>query len=439
MSHFNTQVLIAGAGPVGMFTGLALARQGIKVHIVDTGLWPCSHSYALGLHPESLRLFRELGLADRILEHAHVISKIGFYDGDTKHAELDLSAGGDGSGIAVLPQSILEDLFEAALAEAGVDVSWRHELGELTPGPDHVAVVINRFERESRGYAVARSEWMVAAQNRVKVPFVIGADGHNSRVRRCLGIDFPELAPPKYFAVFEFKTAMQLGHETRIVLANGALNVLWPLPAGYCRWSFEMPDYRDVREDVHARLLRSGFGDFPIRRPKDSAPATDWPNLPMLTEQDLHGFLAARAPWFSGDISDLRWRTVVRFERRLAAQHGVDRVWLAGDAAHVTLPAGIQSMNVGFLEGSDLARNLTKVLQGGGSTRSLADYGQRWQADWRELLGVDADLAAGAQTDPWIGENAASLLPCLPGHGNTLQQLAAQIGLHLEPRMAATV
>jgi 2-polyprenyl-6-methoxyphenol hydroxylase-like FAD-dependent oxidoreductase len=48
------QVLIAGAGPVGLFTALCLARRGVGVRIVDTGVWGCTHSYALALHAQTL-------------------------------------------------------------------------------------------------------------------------------------------------------------------------------------------------------------------------------------------------------------------------------------------------------------------------------------------------------------------------------------------------
>lgn len=56
------EVLVVGAGPVGMLAALALNKRGAGVGIVDTGVWPCQHSYALALHAASLDLLDSLGL-----------------------------------------------------------------------------------------------------------------------------------------------------------------------------------------------------------------------------------------------------------------------------------------------------------------------------------------------------------------------------------------
>jgi 6-methylpretetramide 4-monooxygenase / 4-hydroxy-6-methylpretetramide 12a-monooxygenase len=57
------EVLVAGAGPVGLLAALALAEQGVQVQIVDQERRPAARSYALALHPQSLRLLDEIGLA----------------------------------------------------------------------------------------------------------------------------------------------------------------------------------------------------------------------------------------------------------------------------------------------------------------------------------------------------------------------------------------
>src|SRR4051812_8294061 len=75
------EVLVAGAGPVGLMAALALAEQGIQVQIVDQEKRPAARSYALALHPQSLRLLDEVGLADELLERAHRIERLAFYEG----------------------------------------------------------------------------------------------------------------------------------------------------------------------------------------------------------------------------------------------------------------------------------------------------------------------------------------------------------------------
>ena len=66
----NPEVLVVGAGPVGLFAALALAKQGIQVAIVDREWRPGAHSYALALHPHSLSLLQELGIQESVLERA---------------------------------------------------------------------------------------------------------------------------------------------------------------------------------------------------------------------------------------------------------------------------------------------------------------------------------------------------------------------------------
>ena len=51
------QVLVIGAGPVGLFTALLLAERGLKVQIIDEQWRSATRSYGLALHPSSLRLF----------------------------------------------------------------------------------------------------------------------------------------------------------------------------------------------------------------------------------------------------------------------------------------------------------------------------------------------------------------------------------------------
>ena len=99
-------------------------------------------------------------------------------------------------------------------------------------------------------------------------------------------------------------------------------------------------------------------------------------------------FLDQRAPWFGERIKHIDWRIVVRFEQRMAASFGRGRVWLAGDAGHLTGPAGMQSMNVGLREAKGLTDIMADALGGNESTQQFEDYNQQRQAEWRQLLGL---------------------------------------------------
>jgi NADPH-dependent dioxygenase len=428
----NPEVLVVGAGPVGQFAALLLARNGVRAEIVDTGIWACTHSYALALHPDTLRLLDECGLARPALESAYPVRTIGLYEGAECRARVELGSGGPLDCLAVARQDALEGLLEKALEEAGVRIRWRHEAAAIAQDAGRVKVRVDRYEKESRGYIVAQAEWVVAKTDELEAPFVIGADGYNSRARRALDLRFPETGPAQYYAVFEFKTNIDLKNEVRIVPGERTTDVLWPLPGGGARWSFELPDYSDpAAESAKDHLLESGFGYFPTERFKDRTVMSEGANLPVLSENSLHHLIEERAPWFRGSVDKLSWRIVVRFERRLASAFGAGRVWLAGDAAHLAGPAGIQSMNAGLFEAHDLAAVLTRILRGGAPLSDLDAYGRRWMDEWRKLQGLTGGMKPTAATDPWVARHAAPLLSCLPGHGPSLTALAAQLGLEI--------
>lgn len=213
------QVLVVGAGPVGLFAAIGLVKRGVEVQIVDKEWRTGTHSYALALHGQSLRLLEQFGLLPQIEQNAYRIDRVAFHDAQSRRAELCLEpilklpqrpsaaeelpshgrlqdrlsiAPPPGSlSLAVLRQDVLEQLLEDTLKHLGVSVHWNHEVAHLAPGDDGVTVTINRLQKNSVGYASAHTEWVVAKRLELQVPFVIGADGYRSTVRQSLGIDFP--------------------------------------------------------------------------------------------------------------------------------------------------------------------------------------------------------------------------------------------------------
>jgi pentachlorophenol monooxygenase len=250
-------------------------------------------------------------------------------------------------------------------------------------------------------------------------------------VRRAAGLDFPETSPAQYYAVFEFETDATLEHEVRLVLGEHTTDVLWPLPGGSCRWSFELPGYHDqAMEELQARLARTKLAGTPSERLKDRMIGDEGSQLPELEESRLQELIRERAPWFTGKVRNLVWKNVIRFERRLAPSFGKGRLWLAGDAAHLAAPAGIQSMNLGLAEAHDLASALARSLRGG-AVSDLQQYNNKWLRTWQMLQGQSARLHAGAQADAWLGSRSDALMGCLPAHGDAFIRLAAQLGFEL--------
>lgn len=411
------EVLVVGAGPVGLFTALVLAQRGLQVQIVDKDWRTGAHSYALALHGASLRLFQELGLADRLLEQGYPVRSVGLYDETQRRAEVRIGDPAEAlPGLVVMPQDVLERVLEEALLSRGVTVHWNHALAELKPQADCVSVTLDKLVKESLGYAVAHTEWVVANSQELQVPFVIGTDGHRSFVRRALEIEYPAVGPTQQFAVFEFQTDMDLQRELRVVLGEQHTNAVWPMPNGFCRWSFQLPE---------------AFASQAQRQKDRVGVEIGGVQFPVLSEDHLRTLLAERAPWFHGRIGEINWRMVVRFERRLANRFGSQRVWLAGDAGHVTGPVGMHSMNVGFREAHDLAECVATALRGGQAAGQFQAFETARQTEWRQLLGLSGGLRAGGSTEPWIGQRADRVLGCLPASGLELAQLAGQLKLEL--------
>ena len=195
------------------------------------------------------------------------------------------------------------------------------------------------------------------------------------------------------------------------------MNALWPLPDGRARWSLELKAPEVSAADRFKSRLTTMLGEH---------------FFPHLDEARTRELLRERAPWFEKGAMDVGWSIEVRFERRLAESFGKGRVWLAGDAAHLTGPAGMQSMNAGFAEAHDLAGRIKRVRDDHAGLDLLDAYGRERLADWAFLLGRRGGLRAGKSAPEFVAHNAARLLPCLPATGDGLAPLAAQLGLEVD-------
>jgi 2-polyprenyl-6-methoxyphenol hydroxylase-like FAD-dependent oxidoreductase len=424
----ETEVLVVGAGPVGMFAALSLAERGVEVTLIDESWRPTARSYALALHPHSLELLDGVGLVEELMDKGHRIDAVAIYEGGERRAELPLSElPGGFPFLLVLPQDRLERALSRRLKEKGVTVRWNRRLAGFEQhgrdGEPCVVAQVEELSKESVGYGVATSEWVVEERSRVVSSFVIGADGHRSAVRRLLGIDFEKVPGPgadadEVFAVFELEAAPPAPHEVRVVLAEGTSNVLWPLGAERLRWSFQLADPEGlVAQRSKGRLAVQLGGDV----------------FPYLDRDDLARLVAERAPW-SGNgpgHGELDWSVAVRFERRLAGRFGDGRVWLAGDSAHLAGPVGVQSMNVGLREAHELAWRMAEVLHAGGGDDLLAAYDRERRAEWRRLLGLEGAPAVADGAAPWVSRHAGRLVSCLPASGEELSLLARKIGIEV--------
>jgi 2-polyprenyl-6-methoxyphenol hydroxylase-like FAD-dependent oxidoreductase len=418
MREENTEVLVVGAGPVGLLTALLLNEAGVEVRIIDQEERTAGRSYACALHPRTLQLLHRLGLAADAVEQGRKISRLAFYDGSLRQAEIDLSQlGGEFPFLLTLPQNAFENLLEQRLRKAGVTVHWNHRLDGFESKDDAMVARVDKLGGTSTGYIVPHWEMVVKQRSTVTARFLIGADGRGSMVRRRAGIEDQRLFGPEFFAVYEFESDANGEDEVRVVLDDTTANVLWPLPGNRYRWGFQL---------LHSEASR----EFPLK--DRSALRVAEPAKDETIRTSVLRLARNRAPWFSANVNELAWCTLVEFEHRLAERFGRDHCWLVGDAAHQTGPVGMQSMNTGLCEAEDLAAKLSKILREDAPLELLDAYDREHRSEWQRLLASTGGLRPGSQTNQWTRERCDRFLPCLPASGADLPRLASQLALTMD-------
>jgi 2-polyprenyl-6-methoxyphenol hydroxylase-like FAD-dependent oxidoreductase len=412
----QAEVLVVGAGPVGLFAAAELKRRGVDVYVADAESGGTGMSYALALHPDSVDLLDRLDLGAGVTEAAYRVERVAFYEGPERRAVFDLAAlGGRYPFLSILPQSALEGSLQRWLEKHKVKIHWQHRVASIRPKAEGVEADVERWGVDSVGYAFAHDERVVEKVFPFRARYLLGTDGHRSLVRRFLDVDYESLAEPALFAVFEFETGYDAAQEARVILDEGTTNVLWPLPGGRCRWSFQLTDIQEFSgERVKSRLSSLGR----------------W-LLPTLTRDRMEALIAERAPWFEAGLGDVLWSVAIRFERRLATAFGGGRLWLAGDSAHLASPVGMHSMNVGLREAADLAERFEGILHRDRPEAILEEYNRERRAEWKTLLGVDGGARPTGAADPFVARNAERLLSSAPASGEALDRLLGQVGLRL--------
>ncbi|GAU65841.1 putative monooxygenase [Streptomyces sp. NBRC 110611] len=186
----EAEVLVVGAGPTGLLLAAELALAGVRTVVVERRTHPQRNSRALNLHPRSLELLDQRGLATRFLAAGRTVP--GWQFAAPLRTPLDFSALDSSQPHALLlAQSRTEALLEGRARELGVRIHRGHEVTTLEENDDRVEV-------ELRGPNGPVS---------VRAAYVAGCDGAHSIVRRAAGIAFPGSEESFTAMVGDFATA----------------------------------------------------------------------------------------------------------------------------------------------------------------------------------------------------------------------------------------
>ena len=419
--EYECDVLVVGAGPVGLVAALQLARQGVRIQIVDAEGGPAARSYALALHSRSLELLDELGLANDLIAKGRRIERCAFYRGANRRAELDLSKlDSKFPFVLVLSQQELEEALEEALGKYQVQVDWRNRVLEMEFDGK---LATGRIEKLRKAFTISEPpshDWVVDHTFLTNASYVIGADGSRSIVRHSVNLGWREMGKPERFAVIEVQAqaeaaaSVQAVDEMRVTLNDKSTDVLWPMREGSFRFGFQLDRPRMFSQP---RVKSRSEADL-------AGQASS-----VLSKRDLRDLILERFPWFKLPLGEVTWSVILRFERRLANRFGCDNAWLAGDSAHLASPVGVQSMNIGLREAHELARRIGSIVQGQAEQESLEEFNQQALAEWHSLFEGQERIESATG---WTRGEAAKILSCIPASDSNLCRLAGQIGIQLK-------
>jgi 2-polyprenyl-6-methoxyphenol hydroxylase-like FAD-dependent oxidoreductase len=324
-TRIDTDILIVGAGPVGLFLATECARRGLNYRIIEARATQSIHSKALAIFPRTLEIFDMAGLVQPFLEAANKVTSVGIYTHNKQLARLPFAPGESPySFIAMVPQNVSEELLHDQLTRRSGRVEYETEFVAAEQADGCVRVTVNG----KKGHQIVRAA------------FVVGCDGAHSLVRKSMGV---------------------------------------PLEGGEYPDSFMLGDIEtnDALPSDELQLCPSELGPaaiFPMSRSRRRLVATvdhtegDRPSIEVVRK-----ILAQRVP--KGiEARSLHWSSYFRIHHRHASKLRSQRILIAGDAAHIHSPFGGQGMNTGLHDVWNLAWKLDLYLHGIGSEDLLDSY-----------------------------------------------------------------
>ncbi len=317
------EVLVVGAGPVGLATALSLVAQGVDVRIIDD--MPARHANprASSIHARTLELLAPFGVSDRIAAYGQPIRSLAFYD---QHGAEIMRRQLRAIDSQYPPQLNLQQwhaewIIAEQLLARGVNVQSATRFTALSQSDDGVVATIEN----DAGSATIRSRYLV------------GADGARSTVRkacgtRMVGKDYPE---------------RWLGGEIRVEHAHVMTEARYLV--GGPRAALALP-------------LDGAIMFFAILRDDDFPDAVPGPADPDDVIALYHATLGA-CPALAEAVVDVSWCGHFVMHSCCVPDFRVGRVFLAGDAAHLVSAAGGFGMNTGIQDGLNLAWRLAAHLR----------------------------------------------------------------------------
>jgi 3-(3-hydroxy-phenyl)propionate hydroxylase len=347
---YPATVIVVGAGPVGCTTALLLADRGVPVTLIERYPQPHPLPRAVHLDDEVTRILHRIGIGDAFLAGSRPARGLRLLDaGHRVMAEFgrDVEATDNGfPGANMFHQPDLEALL--------LDRVDKHPLVDLRRGVEVRAI---DGAHDPLTAAPARVHTRTVADEAAHTftgPAVLGCDGANSTVRKLLGVRLQDLRFTERWLVVDVRAATPLPTWNGVeqVCDPGRAATFMHVTGDRYRWEFQLRDGEDETDliAILGRLLEP------------------WTGRP-----DLAGLEVVRS-------------AIYTFRARLATRFQIGRVFLLGDAAHLTPPFIGQGLAAGLRDADNLAWKLAYVLSGRAAPELLTTYQTERRPHARALI-----------------------------------------------------
>jgi len=316
-------VVIAGGGPVGLVTALALARQGVEVILLEGEAAIPRDLRAGTFHPPTVEMLDALGLGEALLQEGIKVPEWQIRDRRNGIvAQFDLGLIGDRTRypfrLHCEQHKLSHIAYEALKQYPHAQVLFSHRCTGFTQDAEGVSVAVQT----------------PLGIEEIRASYLIGTDGARSTVRKGMEVEFEGFTWPERFLVFATPYDLrQQGFTGNAYVADPdewCAIFIQPHQGPPGIWRVAFPIQPEMEED---KVLSDDF-----------------------VQSRIQGFLSPEQTY------EIAYRSVYRVHQRVASTFRVGRVLLAGDSAHVNNPLGGMGLNSGIHDAVNLAEKLTRVL-----------------------------------------------------------------------------